>query len=422
MTPIVRAADPVPGRLPPGGPHPTSRLHSDAATLQDRPSAIAASGRPTIQDMNMPDPALFKPLEVSNLSLRNRIVIAPMCQYSAIDGNMNDWHLIHLGQLALSGAALLTIEATAVLPEGRISYADVGLWSDDNEAAMARTLEGIRRWSDMPIAIQLAHAGRKASTDLPWNGGAQIGPRSAIGWQTEAPSAVPYAEGEQPPVALDAEGLARIRDAFAASAMRAARLGIDAVQIHAAHGYLLHQFLSPISNRREDAYGGSLENRMRFPLEVFDAVRAAFPADRPVTVRVSGTDWVEGGWTIEETVAFARLLEARGAAAIHVSSGGLDPRQEIPVGPGYQVPLARAVKQAVGVPVVAVGLITGFDQAEEIVATGDADLVALARTVLYDPRWPWHAAAHLGASVSAPKQYLRTQPREHPRLFANAAS
>jgi 2,4-dienoyl-CoA reductase-like NADH-dependent reductase (Old Yellow Enzyme family) len=365
----------------------------------------------------MLQPALFQPLSAAQLSLRNRIIIAPMCQYSAIDGNMTDWHLIHLGQLALSGAALLTIEATAVLPEGRISYADVGLWNAANEEAIARTLESIRRWSDMPVAIQLAHAGRKASTDLPWHGGGQIAPGHIDGWQTDAPSALAFAEGEHPPVALDAAGLARVRDAFAAAATRAGRIGIDAVQIHAAHGYLLHQFLSPLSNRREDEYGGSLENRMRFPLEVYDAVRGAFPADRPVTVRVSGTDWVEGGWTIEDTIVLAQALEARGAAAIHVSSGGLDPRQKIPVGPSYQVPLARAVKQAVGIPVVAVGLITEFDQAEAIVATGDADAIALARGILYDPRWPWHAAAHLGAQVEAPRQYLRSQPRRYPDLF-----
>lgn len=365
----------------------------------------------------MTKPALFEPLAVAHLSLRNRIVIAPMCQYSAVDGNMSDWHLIHLGHLALSGAALLTIEATAVLPEGRISYGDVGLWNDENEAAIARTIASIRRWSDMPIAIQLAHAGRKASTDLPWKGGAQIHPDSENGWRTEAPSPLAFAADDVPPLSLDRDGLARIRDAFVASARRAGRLGLDAVQIHAAHGYLLHEFLSPLSNRRDDDYGGSLENRMRFPLEVFDAVRAAFPADRPVTVRVSGTDWVEGGWTIEQTVAFAQALEARGAAAIHVSSGGLDPRQDIPVGPSYQVPLARAVKQAVDIPVVAVGLITDFDQAEAIVATGDADCIALARGILYDPRWPWHAAAHLGARVPAPKQYLRSQPHPYRELF-----
>jgi 2,4-dienoyl-CoA reductase-like NADH-dependent reductase (Old Yellow Enzyme family) len=362
-------------------------------------------------------PALFTPLSVGRLALRNRIVIAPMCQYSAVDGCMTDWHLIHLGNLALSGAALLTIEATAVLPEGRISHADVGLWDDATEAAMARTLDSVRRWSDMPVAIQLGHAGRKASTEVPWKGGAQLPPGDPNGWQTEAPSPLAFAEGQVAPLELDRVGLARVRDAFAAAATRAARLDIDAVQLHGAHGYLLHQFLSPLSNRRTDEYGGSLENRMRFPLELFDAVRQVFPSDRPVTVRVSGADWVDGGWTIEQTVAFAQALEARGCAAIHVSSGGLDPRQDISVGPGYQVPLARAVKQAVNMPVVAVGLITGYDQAEAIIATGDADLVALARTILFDPRWPWHAAAHLGARVTAPPQYLRSQPRQFPDLF-----
>jgi 2,4-dienoyl-CoA reductase-like NADH-dependent reductase (Old Yellow Enzyme family) len=365
----------------------------------------------------MTHPVLFTPFRVRNLDLANRIVIAPMCQYSAVDGCMTDWHLIHLGHLALSGAALLTIEATAVVPEGRITWADVGLWNDETEAAMRRTLESVRRWSEIPIAIQLAHAGRKASTEVPWAGGAQIPPGDPHGWQTEAPSPVPFADGEYPPVALDREGLRRVRDAFAASAVRAARLGIDAVQLHGAHGYLMHQFLSPLSNRRDDEYGGSLENRMRFPLEIYDAVREVFPADRAVTMRISATDWVEGGWDIEQTIAFAEKLKARGCDAMHVSSGGLHPAQQIPVGPSYQVPLARAVKAAVGIPVIAVGLISGFDQAEAIVATGDADLIALARTILYDPRWPWHAAAELGGRVRAPKQYLRSEPRRARGLF-----
>ena len=360
---------------------------------------------------------LFSPLTVGRLTLANRIVIAPMCQYSAVDGGMTDWHLIHLGHLALSGAALLTIEATAVLPEGRITHADVGLWSDETEAAMGRVIRSLRRWSGMPIAIQLAHAGRKASTEVPWKGGAQILPDEKNGWRTLAPSALPFGEGETPPAALDREGLARVRQAFAESARRAARLGLDAVQLHAAHGYLLHEFLSPLSNRRADDYGGSLENRMRFPLEVFDAVRAAVPADLPVSVRVSGTDWAAGGWHIDETAVLAQALEARGCAAIHVSSGGLTPAQQIPVGPSYQVPLARAVKAATRMPVIAVGLITAFEQAEAIVGTGDADLIALARTILYNPRWPWHAAAHFGARVRAPDQYLRSQPRQYRDLF-----
>ena len=359
--------------------------------------------------------ALFSSLEVGGLKLANRIVIAPMCQYSAEDGRMTDWHTIHLGSLALSGAALLTIEATAVEPEGRISYGDTGLWSDETEEAMRIVLDSVRRWSNMPIAIQLGHAGRKASTDKPWLGGAQIAPSEENGWQTVAPSPEPFAAGDNAPEELDRASLERIRQAFADAAVRADRLGLDAVQLHGAHGYLLHQFLSPLSNKRTDEYGGSLENRMRFPLEVFDAVRAVF--NKPVTMRVSATDWVEGGWDVEQTIAFARELEARGCAAIHVSSGGLDPRQKIPVGPSYQVPLARAVKQAVGMPVVAVGMITDPEQAEAIVGTGDADMVALARGILFDPRWPWHAAAELGGRVSAPPQYLRSQPRQHRELF-----
>ncbi|PKU24568.1 NADH:flavin oxidoreductase/NADH oxidase [Telmatospirillum siberiense] len=360
---------------------------------------------------------LFTPISLGSLELDNRIVIAPMCQYSAENGCMTDWHLMHLGTLSQSGASLLTIEATAVAPEGRITFADVGLYSDETEAAMARTLQGVRRWSSMPIALQLGHAGRKASTNLPWLGGAQLPPGHANGWQTVAPSAAPFAEGEAPPAALDQAGLERIRDAFANAARRAGRLGLDAVQIHAAHGYLLHQFLSPLSNRRTDDYGGSLENRLRFPLEIFDAVRAAFPAERPVTVRVSGTDWAEGGWNVEETIAFAKALETRGSNAIHVSSAGLTPAQKIPVGASYQVPLARAVKAATSMPVVAVGLITDYEQAEAIVGTGDADLIALARGILYDPRWPWHAAAHFGDRVKASNQYLRCQPRQLRHLF-----
>jgi 2,4-dienoyl-CoA reductase-like NADH-dependent reductase (Old Yellow Enzyme family) len=360
---------------------------------------------------------LFTPIEIGSLKLANRIVIAPMCQYSSIDGCLNDWHLIHLGHLALSGAGLLTIEATAVKPDGRITYADSGLYSDDCEAALRRVVAAIRRWSDMPIAIQLAHAGRKASTEVPWRGGAQLPPDHEHGWRTEAPSPIPYGPNDVAPAALDRKGLATIRDAFVAAARRALRAGVDAIQLHGAHGYLLHEFLSPLANRRDDEYGGSLENRMRFPLEVFEAVRAAMPADRSLSVRVSGTDWAPGGWDIEQTVELARALEARGCSAIHVSSGGLTPAQSIAPGPGYQVPLARAVKAAVKMPVVAVGLITAFDHAESILVNGDADLIALARAILFDPRWPWHAAAHFQAHVKAPNQYLRSPPAQFRDLF-----
>ncbi len=363
---------------------------------------------------------LFRPLQLGKLQLANRIVIAPMCQYSADAGSATDWHMIHLGQLALSGAGLLIIEATAVSPVGRISPRDLGLYSDENEQALARVLAAIRQHSPIPVALQVSHAGRKGSSHAPWDGGGQIRPDQAGGWQAEAPSAVPHAAGEHPPTALDADGLARVRDAFVATARRAARLGLAGIELHCAHGYLLHQFLSPVANHRTDSYGGSLHNRLRFPLEVFDAVRAEFPVDRPVWVRVSATDWVAGGWDLDDTITFATELQARGCAAIHVSSGGVSPGQKIALGPGYQVPHARRIKEAVDLPVIAVGLITEAEQAEAIIAGGEADAVALARGMLYDPRWPWHAAAKLGASVVAPRQYWRSQPREMKDLFRDA--
>ena len=366
-------------------------------------------------------PALFQPLKIGSLELENRIVIAPMCQYSADDGNATDWHTIHLGHLALSGAGLMIVEATAVTEEGRITPTDLGLYSDANEAALARVLATVRANSAIPIAMQLAHAGRKASSRAPWDGGQQIPAAAADGWEAVAPSAIPHSPGEESPLALDAAGLARVRDGFAAAAQRAARLGLDGLEIHAAHGYLLHQFLSPLANRRTDGYGGSLENRMRFPLEVFRAVRAAFPADRPVWARLSATDWVPGGWDLDSSVAFAQALKDAGCAAIHVSTGGVSPQQKIALGAGYQVPHAARIKAEVGLPTIAVGLITEPEQAEAIVASGEADAVALARAMLYDPRWPWHAAAKLGAKVRAPKQYWRSQPREYKDLFEGAA-
>ncbi|EJN05643.1 NADH:flavin oxidoreductase/NADH oxidase [Phyllobacterium sp. YR531] len=362
---------------------------------------------------------LFQPLRLGTLDLPNRIIIAPMCQYSAEGGSATDWHMMHLGNLALSGAGLLITEATAVTPEGRISYKDLGLYNDENEAALARVVKAIRDHSPMPIAIQLAHAGRKASTDLPWKGGGQIAPGHSDGWETEAPSAIPYLNEYDAPTELDKTGLVRIRDAFAAAAERSARLGIDGIEVHGAHGYLLHEFLSPLSNKRKDEYGGSLENRMRFPLEVFEAVRAAFPADKPVWIRVSATDWVEGGWDVDMTIAFAKALEKLGCTAIHVSSGGLSPLQQMQLSPGYQVNLARKIKAETGMTTIAVGLINEPEHAEAIIANGDADAIGLARAILYNPRWPWHAAAALGAKTFAPPQYLRCQPRAHPKLFAH---
>jgi len=359
---------------------------------------------------------LFSPIHLGQRVLSNRIVISPMSQYSAENGRASDWHLIHLGQLALSGAGLLFIEATAVSPEGRISPGDLGLWSGETEAALAHVLQSFRRHSSMPVAIQLAHAGRKASTQVPWEGGQSITPQNG-GWQTLAPSALPFASDDFRPVALDEAGLQRVRNDFVSAAQRADRLGIDVIELHAAHGYLLHQFLSPLSNARTDPYGGSLENRMRFPLEVFEAMRGAVPADRPVGVRISATDWVAGGWDLEQSIVFARELQRRGCDFIDVSSGGLSPLQQIPVEPGYQVPFADRIRRETGLTTIAVGLITEPEQAEAIVASGQADMVALARGMLYDPRWPWHAAAKLGAQVDAPKQYWRSQPRALKNLF-----
>jgi 2,4-dienoyl-CoA reductase-like NADH-dependent reductase (Old Yellow Enzyme family) len=363
---------------------------------------------------------LFQPWQIGPLPLHNRIVIAPMCQYSAVDGSAGDWHLMHLGSMALSGAGLLIIEATSVSAEARITPGDLGLYSDANEEALARVLKALRAHSPIRIAMQVAHAGRKASSRAPWQGGAQIPLGEPGGWRAVAPSPLPHAPGEDAPVGLDAEGLRKVRDDFVATARRAARLGLDGLEIHGAHGYLLHQFLSPIANQREDEYGGSLDNRMRFPLEVFDAVRAAFPADKPVWMRISATDWVPGGWDIEGTVALSRALKARGCAAIHVTTGGVSPQQAIKLGPGYQVPYAQRVKADVGLPTIAVGLITEPEQAEAVIANGEADAVSLARAMLYDPRWPWHAAAKLGAQVQAPPQYWRSQPREFKDLFENA--
>ncbi|MDQ2779943.1 MAG: NADH:flavin oxidoreductase/NADH oxidase [Pseudomonadota bacterium] len=363
---------------------------------------------------------LFTPFQLGALELCNRIVVAPMCQYSADDGTPGDWHLVHLGHLALSGAGLLMLEATAVSPEGRISAQDLGLYSNPNEKGLKRILDVIRDQSDIAVGIQLSHAGRKGSSLPPWEGGRQRGPADKGGWKTEAPSPLAHAEGDDVPEALDANGLARVREDFVEAARRATRLGLSGIELHMAHGYLLHQFLSPLSNQRGDDCGGSLDNRMRFPLEVFDAVRAVFSPKRPVWVRISATDWVEGGWDLASSVELAKALKARGCAAIHVSSGGVSPLQKIELGPGYQVKFAERIKAEAGIPTIAVGLITEPEQAESIIASGQADAVALARGMLYDPRWPWHAAAKLGAQVAAPKQYWRSQPRELKDLFTAA--
>jgi 2,4-dienoyl-CoA reductase-like NADH-dependent reductase (Old Yellow Enzyme family) len=364
--------------------------------------------------------ALFSPIRLRELALPNRIMVAPMCQYSADGGAANDWHFAHINMLALSGAAMFCIEATHVEATGRITPGCLGLWNDVTEAALRPILASVRKHSKTAIAMQLAHAGRKGSSHKPWDGGQQI-PLAEGGWQTEGPSEVAHKEGELKPRALDVMGLKRVRDAFVEATRRANRLGIDAIELHSAHGYLLHQFLSPLSNRRNDRYGGSLQNRMRYPLEVFDAVRAVFPSKKPVGIKVSATDWVDGGWDLEQTIEFAKELKKRGVSWIDVSSGGVSPQQKIPLSPGYQVPFAQAIKEATGATTMAVGLITEAAQAEEIVASGKADMVALARGMLYDPRWGWHAAAELGGEVYAPPQYWRSQPSTQKELFGKTS-
>ncbi len=353
--------------------------------------------------------ALFSPIVLDNLHLKNRIVVAPMCQYSARDGMPTNWHLIHLGQLALSGAGLLIIEATSVEPAGRITSHDLGLWSDETEAALAKLRKDLREYSSMPVAIQLAHAGRKASTTRPWEGDKPISfPQG--GWTTSSASDIAFNPGDTPPVELNDNGIARVTQAFRQAAERALACGFDCVELHCAHGYLLHQFLSPLSNTRTDQYGGSLENRMRLPLEIFRQVRDALPQGFPLGVRISATDWIEGGWDLEQSVTFAKRLAEQGCSYIHVSSGGLAPTQQIPVAPGYQVPFAERIKRETGMTTITVGLITEPGQAEEIIASGKADMTALGRAMLYNPRWPWHAAEKLGAGIDVPPQYLRCRP------------
>jgi 2,4-dienoyl-CoA reductase-like NADH-dependent reductase (Old Yellow Enzyme family) len=364
--------------------------------------------------------SLFTQFKIKNVLLENRIVIPPMCQYSAEDGVANDWHLIHYGSMGCSGAGLMFIEATAVNPSGRISPGDLGLWSDECEKALANILSKIRTVSHLPIAIQIAHAGRKASCARPWDGGHQLS-LSDNGWETIAPSAIPFNANDRAPKAATDKDLDDIKSDFINAAIRAVRLGIDIIELHVAHGYLLHEFLSPVSNQREDEYGGSLENRMRFPIEVFEAVRKSVPSDIPVGVRISASDWIETGWDINQSISFVSALESLGCDFVDVSSGGISPNQKISISPGYQVPFASAIKKNVHIPVIAVGLITEPLHAQSIIQENHADLVGIARGMLYDPRWPWHAAAQLGEQINAPKQYLRSQPPHLKSLFKNSS-
>jgi 2,4-dienoyl-CoA reductase-like NADH-dependent reductase (Old Yellow Enzyme family) len=357
---------------------------------------------------------LFSLISLRGLQLANRIVVSPMCQYAAVDGSATDWHLAHLGQLAIGAGALLMVEATHVSPVGRITPKCLGLYADDNEQALARVIAFCRQYGTSALGVQLAHAGRKASARPPLQGSGPL-PPDENPWTTVAPSAVAYDAAWPAPRALDQAGLAEVKTQFVAATERARRLGFDLIELHAAHGYLMHEFLSPLSNRRGDGYGGSLEHRMRFPLEVFEAVRAAWPDDKPLGVRVSATDWVEGGWTIEDTVVFARELREVGCDFVDVSSGGIDPRQKVPVGPGYQVPFSARVRREADIPTWAVGMITEPLQAEQIIASGDADMVALARAMMFNPRWEWRAAEELGVAIPYADMYVRCHPSRWPR-------
>lgn len=349
--------------------------------------------------------SLFQPLTLGDVRLRNRIAVSPMCQYSSVDGLPNDWHLVHLGGFAVGGSALVLSEAAAVSPEGRISPADIGLWNDAQAQAWQRINRFIREQGAVS-GVQLAHAGRKAGTDAPWRGGKPLRVAQG-GWIPVAPSALAYDTGYATPLALDRAGLQAVVADFRAAARRSAEAGFDVIEVHAAHGYLLHQFLSPLSNRREDAYGGSLENRARLLREVVAAVRAEWPQPKPLLVRVSATDWVDGGWDIDECVALARWLKQDGVDLIDVSSGGLSPRQVIAPSPGYQVPFAARIRREAGIATGAVGLITEARQADAILARGDADLVLIARELLRDPHFPRRAAAELGVAIEAPPPYGR---------------
>lgn len=359
---------------------------------------------------------LFSPFPLRDVTFSNRITVAPMCQYSAIDGTPGDWHLMHLGHLAISGAGLMICEATGVSAEGRITPDCTGLYSDENEAAFARLVAFCRSIAPLKLGIQLGHAGRKGSTRAPWLDGGTLTEAEGA-WVPDAPSPLPYLESWAMPSALDEGGLERVKEDFAGAARRAARIGFDLLEVHAAHGYLLHQFLSPLSNVRKDGYGGSLEGRMRFPLDVFEAVRAAFPADRPVTVRLSATDWVDGGWDLAQSEVFCHRLKALGCDLVHVTSGGLDQRQQIVTGPGYQTEMAARLRQTVDIPTMAVGQITDPLQAETIVRTGQADMVALARGLLWDPRWVWKAAVALDAELELPAPYARANPALRAKPF-----
>jgi 2,4-dienoyl-CoA reductase-like NADH-dependent reductase (Old Yellow Enzyme family) len=355
-------------------------------------------------------PKLFTPIQLGGITLPNRAVVSPMCQYSADDGCMTDWHLIHLGQLVESGPGMTVVEATGVTREGRITHGCTGLYSDDNEAAMLRVIQACRRLSQHPIGIQLAHAGRKASVHVTWKGGKPLGAGDSP-WQTVAPSPIPFAADWHVPHELTAAEIRKLVESFVASTLRAKRIGFDAVELHSSHGYLLHQFLSPLSNQRKDEYG---KNRMKAPLEIAAAVRDTWPKERALGARISGSDWVDGGLGPDDAVAYARELKRLGYDYVCVSSGALSPLAKMKVEPNYQVPFAEKVRKNVPIAVRAVGMIADPEQAEEIVASGKADMVAMARAFLDNPRWVWHAAEHFGVKIDYPPQYARSRADSWP--------
>ncbi len=363
--------------------------------------------------------ALFSPCRLAGLELANRIVVSPMCQYSADDGSATDWHMMHLGMLANSGAALVVVEATAVERSGRITHGCLGLYSDDNELALQRVIARCRRAGTAKFGIQLAHAGRKASAERPWEGGGPL-KADADPWPTMAASAVPFGENWPMPRMTTEEDMARVRDAFVASAKRALRIGFDSIELHMAHGYLMHGFMSPISNKRTDGFGGSLENRLRFPLEVARAVRAVVPKHVPLGARITGSDWREGGLTADDAVTIAQALKDAGLDFVCISSGGVAAGIHNPAEPGYNVPIAARVKKEASIATRTVGLIVTPQQAEAIVAEGKADMVSMARAFLDDPHWAWHAAKALGAEVARPPQYQRAGPKLWAPAAANA--
>jgi 2,4-dienoyl-CoA reductase-like NADH-dependent reductase (Old Yellow Enzyme family) len=355
---------------------------------------------------------LFSPFQLRDLTFSNRIGVSPMCQYSSEDGFATDWHLVHLGARAQGGAALVITEAAAVTAEGRISSADLGIWKDEHIPALLRIASFIHS-QGARAGVQLAHAGRKASMTPPFHGERLLSAAEG-GWTPLAPSVIAFNEKYAMPQALDQTGIDAVVEAFAAATRRALKAGFDFVEIHAAHGYLLHEFLSPLSNQRTDAYGGSFENRVRLLLSVVDSVRATLPKERPLSVRISATDWVEGGWNIDESVALSKLLKQHGVDLVDVSSGGNIANAKIPVAPGYQVPFAARIRREAGIATAAVGMITEPTQANRIIAEGEADIVLLAREMLRDPYWPLHAAAALNETASWPEQYLRAAPAHSP--------